>query len=195
MKKRKMYSFRANMEDIDSVRLTGDRVGEFIREAISEKLERISGKILESGDLEKLPKEDRIIAIGNKISLLEREIERIKKNPDYLKCQENSDLIENYTPYVLKIFGSKDYNSVKEELARSPSSFKNSQIQYQEKVSPTTTKYVQMTFELLSSRWLMLKASEETSENLKRAYGKKIAKIEAQIDDYRKQIANLASGV
>jgi hypothetical protein len=189
--KRKMYSYRANMEDIETMKQLGYKIGEFTRKAIKEKLEKENQKILNE-NFEHLANEDKAIALGKIIILQEREIEKARNDPEYKKAQETLDTIEEYTAYVIRVFSTTDYDEIKSELSQGIDS---RPIHLGQKFNPVCQcmGVFEMTGKALAFKWFELKKEEQFARDLKRAYDNKFAKISDKIGDEKKQISDLAN--
>ena len=117
-----MVSFRANIIDIDRIKANGGSFGNFVREAIAEKLER-EKKIVQGSKWENFPEEEKIIALNIEISYLEHQIDQLKRHPEYLKTIEFNKKLKEFKKLalsplraVLYSFERMDYPTIKMKI-------------------------------------------------------------------------------
>jgi hypothetical protein len=192
--RKKMYSFRADFDDIKTIKkLNSGGVGQFIRQAITEKLDRLLLRNLEINSFQTLSNNEKIIYFTKQIELRYKEIEEIQKDIDYQFYLKVQELLANYGCYVERIYGSKELDFVKKQFYEANSDFRKRKINVTKRENEYTTRTTTLTYEEITLKWLKAKESEGLRFTVIGAFSGRIAEIEAEIKKYRKKIAELQS--
>lgn len=191
MAKRKMYAFRADIEVNERIRNLGFSIGKFYRDAAKEKLDRVTAEIL-SENIDRLPDEEKQIALGKQIAVKENDITAIEQDPTYRKCvatlrseKEITEIIQAQFRYIANNITElrQVYNSGRANLT-------NYDVKISLENKPGWIRRISM--EEFLNRADKIQRDVRLCRDLYSAYQLKIAKIRRKISDLRDQIEQLS---